>query len=307
MRRLVVGLACAAALFSFESLIAQAKVRSSMIVSTEWLAQHLNDKSLVLLHVGDKKEYDDAHIPGAQFIQTSDISTPRGSGLILELPPVEQLRATFEKFGVTDNSRIIVYFGKDWVTPTSRVYFTLDYLGLGDHASILDGGMPAWIAEKRPVTSDVNAAKPGTFTPHPHTNLVVDAAWVSGNINKPGVAILDARDAKFYTGESAGNMPRAGHIPSARSIPFGSVVEEINKFKSEDALRQIFANAGVKQNDSVATYCHIGQQASLLYFVAKYLGYDAHLYDGSFDEWSKREDLPVEKSPGAAPEAKPKQ
>ena len=66
MRRLVVGLACAAALFSFESLIAQAKVRSSMIVSTEWLAQHLNDKSLVLLHVGDKKEYDAAHIPGAQ-------------------------------------------------------------------------------------------------------------------------------------------------------------------------------------------------------------------------------------------------
>jgi thiosulfate/3-mercaptopyruvate sulfurtransferase len=285
---------------------AQGKVRSSMIVSTEWLVQHLNDKSLVLLHVGDKKEYDAAHIPGAQFIQTSDISTPRGSGLILELPPVEQLKATFEKFGVTDNSRIIVYFGKDWVTPTSRVYFTLDYLGLGDRASILDGGMPAWIAEKRPVTTDVSAAKPGIFTPHPRTNLVVDAAWVSGNINKPGVAILDARDAKFYTGESAGNMPRAGHIPSAKSIPFGSVVEETNKFKSEDALRQIFVNAGVKSNDSVATYCHIGQQASLLYFVAKYLGYDAHLYDGSFQDWSNRKDLPVETSGGASEAPKPK-
>lgn len=279
----------------------QAKVRSSMIVSTEWLAQHLNDKSLVLLHVGDKKEYDAAHLPGAQFIQTSDISTPRGSGLILELPPVEQLKATFEKLGVTDNSRIIVYFGKDWVTPTSRVYFTLDYLGLGDRASILDGGMPAWIAEKRPVTTDVTAAKPGSFTPHPRTSLVVDAAWVSGNINKPGVAILDARDAKFYTGESAGSMPRAGHIPSAKSIPFGSVVEESNKFKSEDALRQIFNNAGVKANDSVATYCHIGQQASLLYFVAKYLGYDAHLYDGSFQDWSNRKELPVESSDTAKP------
>ena len=286
----------------------QAKVRGSMIVSTDWLAHHLNDKSVVLLHVGDKKEYDAAHIPGAQFIQTSDISTPRGSGLILELPPVEQLKTTFQKLGITDNSRIIVYFGKDWVTPTSRVYFTLDYLGLGDRTSILDGGMPAWIAEKRPVITEVISAKPGGFTPHPRADLVVDAAWVSRNINRPGVAILDARDTKFYTGESAGNMPRAGHIPSAKSIPFGSLVEDSNnKFKSEAALRQVFDKAGVKPNDSVATYCHIGQQASLLYFVARYLGYDAHLYDGSFDDWSKRADLPVEKSDGAAADMKPKQ
>ena len=83
---------------------AQGKVRSSMIVTTEWLAKHLNDKSLVLLQVGDRKEYEAAHIPGAQFIQTSDISTPRGQGLNLELPPVEQLKATFEKLGISDHS-----------------------------------------------------------------------------------------------------------------------------------------------------------------------------------------------------------
>jgi thiosulfate/3-mercaptopyruvate sulfurtransferase len=124
----------------------------------------------------------------------------------------------------------------------------------------------------------------------------VDAAWVSGNINKPGVAILDARDAKFYTGESAGSMPRAGHIPSAKSIPFSTLVEDSNKFKNPEALRALFSTAGVKPKDSVATYCHIGQQASLLYFVARYLGYDAHLYDGSFQDWSNRSELPVEKS-----------
>lgn len=304
MKHFLIFLGCVVLSLCFGSFVTSAekeKVRSSMVVSTDWLEKHLSDKSLVLLQVGDKKEYDAAHIPGAQYLQTSDISTPRGQGLILEVPPVDQLKATFEKFGVTDNSRIIVYFGKDWVTPTSRVYFTLDYLGLGDRASILDGGMPAWIAEKRPVTTDVTAAKPGSFTPHPRTNLVVDAAWVSGNINKPGVAILDARDAKFYTGESAGNMPRAGHIPSAKSIPFGSVVEDSNKFKSVAALRQIFSAAGVRQNDSVATYCHIGQQASLLYFVARYLGHDAHLYDGSFQDWSNRKDLPVEKSEAENP------
>jgi thiosulfate/3-mercaptopyruvate sulfurtransferase len=274
---------------------AQAKVRDSMIVSTDWLAKHLNDDGLVLLHLGDKKEYEAAHIPGAQYIQTSDISTPRGQGLVLELPPVDQLKANFEKFGVTDKSRIIVYYGKDQVTPTSRVYFTLDYLGLGDRTSLLDGGLPAWVAEKRPVVAEVTAVKPGSFTPHPNSQLVVDAAWVSGNINKPGVAILDARDAKFYTGESAGNMPRAGHIPSAKSIPFSTLVEDSNKFKNPEALRALFTTAGVKAKDSIATYCHIGQQASLLYFVAKYLGYDAHLYDGSFQDWSNRADLPVER------------
>jgi thiosulfate/3-mercaptopyruvate sulfurtransferase len=286
-----------ALLLAISTPAANRGVGDSMIVSTEWLAKHLNDDGLVLLHVGDKKEYDAAHIPGAQYIQNSDISTPRGSGLILELPPVDQLKANFEKFGVTDKSRIIVYFGKDWVTPTSRVYFTLDYLGLGDRTSILDGGMPAWVGEKRAVTTEVVAPKPGRFTPHPNPKLVVDATWVIGNINKAGVAILDARDAKFYTGEAAGgNPPRNGHIPSAKSIPFGTLVEDSNKFKRPDALRALFNTAGVKPKDSVATYCHIGQQASLLYFVARYLGYDAHLYDGSFDDWSKRTDSPVEKS-----------
>jgi thiosulfate/3-mercaptopyruvate sulfurtransferase len=281
---------------------AHGNVRTSMIVSTEWLAKHLNDKSLVLLQVGDRKEYDAAHIPGAQFIQTSDISTPRGQGLILELPPVEQLKATFEKLGISDNSRIIVYFSKDWVTPTSRVYFTLDYLGLGDRTSILDGGLPAWAAEKRPVTTEVIAPKPGKFTLRPNSKLVVDAAWLSANLKKAGVAILDARDGKFYDGTEKGMMPRAGHIPSAKSIPFASLIENsTNKFKSPDTLRQIFISAGVKQNDSVATYCHIGQQASLLYFVARYLGYDTHLYDGSFQDWSNRPELPVEKSEASRP------
>lgn len=271
------------------------KVRESMIVSTEWLAKHLDDKSLVLLQVGDKKEYDAAHIRGAQFIQTSDISTPRGQGLILELPLVDQLKATFEKLGVTDKSRIIIYFSKDWITPTARVYFTLDYLGLGDRTSILDGGLPTWLAEKRAVTTDVVVPKPGKFTPRPNPKLVVDATWVSANLNKADVAILDARDAKFYDGTEKGMMPRAGRIPSAKSIPFSSLIES-GKFKSPEVLRQIFTTAGVTQDDSVATYCHIGQQASLLYFVARYLGYDAHLYDGSFQDWSNRSDLPVEKS-----------
>jgi len=301
-RRFVIVIALsvlATGTFLIRARAAMPRVNDSMIVTTEWLAAHLNDDSLVLLQVGDQKEFAEAHIPGAQFIQLQDISTPRGQGLNLELPAVDQLKSTFEKLGVTDKSRIVVYFGKDWVTPTARVYFTLDYLGLGDRSSILDGGLPAWRAENRAVTAEVRQAKPGTLTPHPNAKLVVDAAWVSANLKKPGVAIVDARAAKFYTGEDAGQMPRGGHIPNARSIPFSTVVDDRNKFKSVDALRTLFGAAGVKEHDSVATYCHIGQQASLLYFVARYLGYDVHLYDGSFQDWSNRSDLPVEKSEAA--------
>jgi thiosulfate/3-mercaptopyruvate sulfurtransferase len=164
-----------------------AKVQSSLIVSTEWVAKHLNDDAIVLLHVGDKDEYLATHIPGAQLITLADISTPRGQGLTLELPSVDQLKATFEKLGITDKSRIVVYFGKDWVTPTARVFMTLDYLGLGDRTSILDGGLPAWRSEGRPVTAELREPKRGTFTPRPNAKLVIDAAWVSANLNQTGV------------------------------------------------------------------------------------------------------------------------
>jgi thiosulfate/3-mercaptopyruvate sulfurtransferase len=175
---------------------------------------------------------------------------------------------------------------------------TLDYLGLGNRTSILDGGLPAWRAEGRPVTTEVRAPAPGKFTTRPNKQLVVDAVWVKSNLKKPGVMILDARASKFYNGEDIGRMPRGGHIPGAKSIPFSSLVEDSNnKFKSVESLRQLFNSAGVKRGDSVTTYCHIGQQASLLYFVARYLGYDAHLYDGSFEDWSRRPELPVERSP----------
>ena len=280
-----------------ESLQAQTvKVNESLIVSTEWLGKHLEDDTLVLLQVGEKDEFTAAHIPRAQLIQTADISTPRGQGLTLEMPPVDQLKATFEKLGISDKSRIVIYFGKDWVTPTARVFLTLDYLGLGNRTSILDGGLPAWRAENRPVTTEVVEPKKGTLTPHPNTKLIVDAVWVKNNLSDPNVRILDARAPQFYTGAEKGRMPRGGHIPQARNIPFSSLVEESsNKFKSPTALKELFNQADVKPKSSVATYCHIGQQASLLYFVARYLGYDAHVYDGSFEDWSNRAELPVEK------------
>src|SRR3989442_13383106 len=196
MRRSWICLTMTISLLTYASTLpAAGKAKESLIVSTDWLAQHLKNDSLILLQVGERKEYEAEHIAGAQVIQLADIST-RTQGLILELPPADQLKATFEKLGVTDASRIIVYFSKDWVTPTARVFLTLDYLGLGDRTSILDGGLPAWRAESKPVTTDARETTPGHSTPKPNSQLLVDATRVSANLNKPGVMILDARAPK---------------------------------------------------------------------------------------------------------------
>ncbi|MBI5474009.1 MAG: sulfurtransferase [Ignavibacteriae bacterium] len=269
------------------------KARTSMLVTADWLSQHINDPSLIVLHVGDKAGFDEGHIPGAQYIQTSDLSTPKGEGLTLEMPPLDDLKATLERFGISDNSTIMVYFGKDWVSPTARVLLTLDYVGLGDRASMLDGGMPAWIAAGGTLSKDGRTPTPGSLHLHPNTDIVVKYDWVRSHLADERVAIVDSRTPEFYSGNKPGMMPRAGHIPGAISIPFNSLGDSLNRVSDAASLRKIFDDAGISSDKTVVTYCHIGQQASFGYFIAKYVGYDVRLYDGSFEEWSRNPELPV--------------
>src|SRR5256885_4964188 len=124
---------------------AQARdARAAITVSTAWLADHLKDPDLVLLHVGEKTEYDAEHLPGARYVALQDISVSdrtNPNGLILEVPAPNDLHDRLAALGIGDRSRVVVYFGKDWVSPSTRVLFTLDLAGLGARSALLDGGM----------------------------------------------------------------------------------------------------------------------------------------------------------------------
>jgi thiosulfate/3-mercaptopyruvate sulfurtransferase len=280
-----------------------AAASSGLLVTPDWLAEHRGERNLVLLHVGVPADFEKEHIPGAIPVNPQDLSIPRAEGaLALQLLPPDQLHAKLEGYGIGDDSRVVVYFGKDWVSPATRVYFSLDAAGLGDHASILDGGMPAWKAAGGTVVAspaDPASAmqrKPGKLTARPHPELVVDLDFVKANLGKAGVAILDSRTPKFFDGTDQGSMPRAGHIPGAHNLPFDTLVTEDDRMKDRAETAKLLEAAGVKPGDTVVSYCHIGQQATLVYFAAKRLGYKALLYDGSWDEWSRKPELPIERA-----------
>jgi thiosulfate/3-mercaptopyruvate sulfurtransferase len=288
---------------SFERAAGQS--RAQMLVTTDWLRQHLKDTDLVLLHVGEKPGYDAEHIPGARFITMDDVAAPRPaertSGEALELPVPATARARLEALGISDGSRIIVYYGKDWVSQSTRIAFTLDWLGLGARVFILDGGMQAWKRAGGAVTVEVPTVQSGKLSATPVKNVTVTKEWVNANRAKPGVALIDARAAVFYDGVQAGRN-KLGHIPGARNIPFNTLHDDALVLKSPAELAKMFANAGVKAGDTVVGYCHIGQQATAMLFAARTLGFNVLLYDGSFTEWEKH-DLPVElTAPKGVPE-----
>ena len=293
----------AALLLAAGSLHAQSPdVRERLLVQPAWLAQHLKDADLVLLHLGQRPEYDAGHIPGAQYLSLQDISVTTPGGLTLQMLPPDQLRDRLAALGISNDSRVIVYFGREnpSVTPTARVLFTLDYAGLGDRASELDGGLDAWVKAGQALSTDVPAPRTGTLAPLKTRPLIVDAEFVNANLGTSGIAIVDGRNTGFYTGAQTGGGPTAphkgGHIKGAHSVPFNETVDQANRLKPAAELQTLFANAGVKPGDTVVAYCHIGMQATQVILAARSLGYKVLLYDGSFEDWS-RKDYPVEAAP----------
>jgi thiosulfate/3-mercaptopyruvate sulfurtransferase len=269
----------------------------SMIVSPKWLAAHLTDPDLVILAVGEQKDYEAGHIPGSRFVVYKDIAETNSAGLILELPSMPRLAEVFGKYGVSNSSHVVVYRLKDWLTPSARVLMTLDAMGLGRNAAMLDGNVEIWKEDGGAVTTEVPTMKPGKIDPCPQDDVIANLAFVRDNLHTPGVRILDARSPEAYNGDPKSARPgiRAGHIEGAGNVHYDSLLTPKGKLLPVADLQAKFTAAGVKPGDRVVTYCFIGQQASALYWFSRYLGYDTRLYDGSMDEWSKHDELPIVK------------
>jgi thiosulfate/3-mercaptopyruvate sulfurtransferase len=266
--------------------------RPELLVSTAWLAAHLQDPNLVLLHVADSfADYKRGHIPGARFLATARFIENTGQ-LGSELPAVEALARTFSELGLTDKSRVVIY-ATAWMPNAARAYLTLDYLGLGDRAALLDGGVEQWLAEDRPVTMAVPAFPTSSFTPRPKPGVRVTLEDVKRVVEAPGIAafhLLDSRPVRRYT---------AGHLGGARNLYWMDTLrsEEHPTFLPPDRLRALLTSRGLVPGRKVVTYCEVGLQAAHGYFLLKYLGYDTALFDGSYQEWSGAK-LPVSTGEG---------
>ncbi len=265
---------------------------SPMLVSVAELRTMLKDPSVVVLHLADRgAAFEEAHIPGARPIRYADFAVD-GDGLGSELPSAETAKRVFEAAGVSDDSRVVIY-AQGPIT-AARAFFTLDAFG-HQSVAILDGGLRAWHDAKLPVeTGPPPASKPGRFTPRLNAQRVADAALIQQRSPSGSIALVDVRpDPEFFgTDGGMGGMHAAGHIAGAKQLTWNALVGADGLFLPTEQLKQRLEGAGAVAGKPVVAYCMVGMRASVVYFVARHLGYDARLYDGSIVDWSRRK-LPV--------------
>ena len=297
LRRRLIPLAGLALAFSVIAAVGRdapaAPAAADMLVTTTWLREHLNDRNLVILQVGQPSTYAREHIAGSRFVRLQDVSAPRDTTKpALEMPTDDSLRADLERLGISDDSRIVVVFTDEFMSPATRVIYTLAYAGLADHASLLDGGLVAWKRAGLPVTDAAPPAARGHLGLRVNRWLIVDHAYVQSLRGKSHVKLIDARDSVYYAGPAQGDMP-SGHIHGAVNLPFEGMANDSLQFLPTSDLERLFQGAGVEPGDTVVAYCHVGQQATMVLFAARLAGHPVRLYDGSMHEWLDLH-LPVE-------------
>jgi thiosulfate/3-mercaptopyruvate sulfurtransferase len=261
---------------------------ANMLVQPSWLAAHLTDRTLVILHVGvDRRFYNAGHIAGARFLALSEIAVPR-NGIPNQLPQVGDLKAAFEHLGVGDRSRVVIY-GDMFGVLAARAYFTLDYLGHGNQAALLDGGMQNWSKEHEVVSAAPAETNVAVLTVHPHPELVADLLTVRQIISAKSAVLIDARSPAEFSGTgSSYGLPRVGHIPGAKNLFWAEtlVSRENPSFKPVAEIRDRYTAAGIKPGARVIVYCQTGIHATHDYFTLKLSGFHPVLYAGSFADWS---------------------
>jgi thiosulfate/3-mercaptopyruvate sulfurtransferase len=272
------------------------------LVSTEWLAAHLDDPAVRVLESDeDVLLYDVGHIPGAQKIDWhADLNDPVQRDYIGR----EQFQALVRRLGIDDRTTVVFYGDKSnwWATYALWVFHLFGVT----NTMILDGGRAKWEAEGREMTTGVRAVKPSQFKAAERDDAHIRAfmSGVRDHVKSKG-KLIDVRSPDEYTGKKL-HMPdypqegamRGGHIPGAKSVPWARAANADGTFKNADELRSIYeGEAGLKKGDDVVAYCRIGERSSHTWFVLSYLlGYDkVRNYDGSWTEWGNAVRAPIER------------
>jgi len=287
--------------------------RGHFLVETSWLAEHLHDPNVRIVdmrgyvrtvehdgvqeasYVGARDEYEQGHIPGAIYIDwSSDIVDP-GETVKAQIAPAERFARLMERLGIGDRHLVVAYDAHPASQFATRLWWALSYYG-HDQVVVLNGGMPKWQREHRPLVDTIPAYPPATFTAVAQPQLRATAEDVLAMLNQQDIKLVDARDTAQYSGAIVRDHGRPGHIPGAINIPREEVINPADgTFRSNEELSHVFASAGVKPQEHVVAYCNGGVAATTILFSLAILGYPRLTnYDGSWNEWGSRQDLPVE-------------